>query len=178
MSSFMNEGKGSVLVVDDEVYIQEILTSILEQEGYQCVTAGSVDAALVELGARKFDLAFIDVLLPGRSGMDLLQLIRSGYPDTAAIMITGVSEASTEVEAAKMGAHDYIAKPFNRDQILESAGRALEHRRLEASSREYQMYLKRMVEERGAVTPRLLDAMNQALVRLMEMKNPTNVGHS
>ncbi len=174
----MTKTKARVLIVDDEIYIQEILKATLEDAGYECVAVGSVEGALTELSKQPFDIAFTDIRMPGRQGTDLLQEIRSSYPGVVVIMITALDSADTAVETIRMGAYDYIVKPFNLDQVLVSANRALDKRRLEDTSREYQKYLEHAAEERAAETRRLFYSMTQVLIRLLEIKLPFNVGHA
>ena len=99
----MTTSKARALVVDDEIYIQEILTSTLEEAGYNVVAVGSVDAALQALGNQKFDLAFVDIRMPGKPGTELLQLIKSTHQDVVVIMITALDAASTAIETIKLG---------------------------------------------------------------------------
>jgi putative two-component system response regulator len=174
----MTKTKAKVLIVDDEIYIQEILSSTLQDAGYETLGVGSAEAALCELSKQHFDIAFADILLPGKQGTELLQQIRSDYPDTVVIMITALDSASTAVEAIRMGAFDYIVKPFNLDQVLAAANRVLEKRRQEDTGREYQKYLEQVAEERAAETRRLFYSMTKVLIRLLEIKVPFNAGHA
>ncbi len=174
----MAKEKGRVLVVDDEVYIREILKSTLEDAGYSCVTVGSAEAAMTALAAQEFDIALTDIRMPGKQGMELLQEIKAGYPEVIVIMITAVDSANTAIESMRMGAYDYIIKPFNLDQVLVAANRALDKRRLENANREYQKYLQQIADERAAETRRLFYSMTQVLLRLLDMKIPFNEGHS
>jgi DNA-binding NtrC family response regulator len=130
-----------VLIVDDELYIQEILKSTLEDVGYECVAVGGADEALATLAVQEFDITFADIRMPGKQGTELLQEIRAAYPEIIVIMVTAVDNANTAIESMRLGAYDYIIKPFNLDQVLIAADRALDKRRLEKSSRDYQKYL-------------------------------------
>jgi response regulator RpfG family c-di-GMP phosphodiesterase len=170
--------KARALIVDDELYIQEILGSTLQQAGYHCEAVPSVDAALAALGSQRFDLAFLDIRMPGKPGTELLELVKTGHPEVVIIVITAIDAASTAIEMIRLGAYDYIVKPFNLDQVLVAAARALEKRRLETAARDYQKYLEQMAEERAAATRRQFYAMTQVLVRLLEIKAPFSAGHS
>jgi response regulator RpfG family c-di-GMP phosphodiesterase len=174
----MNRHRARALVVDDDDYTREILTTSLDGAGYDCVEAASVDEALAALGTQKFDLAFADIRMPGKSGAELLEQMRGAYPELAVIMVTAVDTASAATEMVRMGAYDYIVKPFNLEQVRLAADRALERRRLERAGREYQRYLEQMTEERAAETRRQFYAMTQVLVRLLEIKAPFSAGHS
>ncbi len=174
----MDKVKGYVLVVDDEVYIQEILKSTLEDNGYECVTVGNADAALSALASRSFDIALTDIRMPGKQGTELLQDIKAAYPEVVVLMITALDSAGMAIESMRLGAYDYIVKPFNLDQVLVSANRALDKRRLENANREYQRYLLQIADERAAETRRLFYSMTQVLIHLLDLKAPYNEGHS
>jgi putative two-component system response regulator len=174
----MSKNKGRALVIDDEVYIQEILKSTLEDAGFECVTVGSAEEALSALEAQNFDIAFTDIRMPGKQGTELLQDIKAAYPEVIVIMITAIDSAAVAIESIRMGAYDYIVKPFNLDQVLVSADRALDKRRLENTNREYQKYLLQVADERAAETRRLFYAMTRVFIHLLDLKTPFNEGHS
>ena len=174
----MNKKRGRALIVDDEIYIQEILKTTLEDAGFECVTAGNAETALSALASQNFDLAFTDIRMPGKQGTELLQDIKKAYPDVVVLIITAVDSASMAIQSMHMGAYDYIIKPFNLEQVLLSADRALDKRRLENANREYQRYLVQMADERAAETRRLFYSMTQVLIHLLELKIPFNVGHA
>lgn len=174
----MDKDKGRVLIIDDEVYIQEVLKATLEEAGYECACVGTAEDAQAALAARRFDVAFTDIRMPGKSGTELLADIHNVYPDVVVIMVTAVDSAATAIDTIRAGAYDYILKPFNLDHILISANRALEKRRLERAKRDYQKYLEQMAEDRAAETRRLFYSMTQVLVRLLDLKVPFNSGHA
>jgi response regulator RpfG family c-di-GMP phosphodiesterase len=174
----MTKARSRVLIVDDEIYIQEIMKATLEGAGFDCVAVGSAESALEELAKQHFDLAFTDIRMPGKQGTDLLKEIRAAYPEIVVIMITALDSADTAVGTIRMGAYDYIVKPFNLEQVLVSANRALDKHRLEETNREYQKYLEQVAEERAADTRRQFYSMTQVLIRLLEMKIPFNAGHA
>ncbi len=174
----MNQSRGSVLIVDDEIYIQEILKSTLEDADFECVTVNSAETALSTLASQKFDLVFTDIMMPGKPGTELLRDIKAFYPNIIVIMLTAIDSAGTAIESIHLGAYDYIVKPFNLDQVLIAANRGLDKLRLENASREYQRYLEQMAEERSAETRRLFYSMTQAFLRLLDLKIPFNEGHA
>jgi len=102
----------AVLVVDDEETICDLVSEKLAEEGYACDVASTADSALAKLKEHTFDVVLLDIKLPGKSGMDILKTVKRRYPMTAIIMITGVNDLGTAVEAMKLGASDYIVKPF------------------------------------------------------------------
>lgn len=174
----MNNAKARVLIVDDEIYIQEVLISSLEEAGYDCVAAGSAEEAFAVLESRPFDLVFTDIRMPGKQGTELLKEIKARHPDVVVLMITAIDSAETAIESMRSGAYDYLVKPFNLEYVLVAAARALEKRRLETANREYQRYLQLIAEERAAETRRLFYSMTRVLIHLVDARAPFNVGHS
>jgi putative two-component system response regulator len=174
----MSDKKGRVLIVDDELYIQEILKASLEDARYDCVTANNADQALAVLAAGSFDLAVLDLRMPGKPGMELLQEIKASYPEMVVLMVTAVDSADTAIESMRLGAYDYIVKPFNLDQVVMALDRALDKRKLENANRDYQKYLQQVAEERAAETRRLFYSMTQVFIHLLDLKTPFNEGHS
>ncbi len=124
------------LIVDDEPYIRELLARYLRSEGYACCTAPDGEAALQLMQTEKFALVIADIMMPGMSGMDLLNIIRTLYPDTAVLMVTSVNDRETGVLAIELGAYGYVIKPFERNEILINVAAALERRRLTLLSQE------------------------------------------
>jgi len=116
----------NVLIVDDEQVVCDLLHEELTDRGFMCTTALDANTALSRLIARHFDVVLLDIRLPEISGMDLLQTIRSEYRDVTVIMVTAINEADTVVRALKLGAWDYVIKPFNLDRIEKSIRIALE----------------------------------------------------
>lgn len=106
-----------ILVVDDEAVMRNLLLKILEQEGYQITLASTYDEAKARLNEKQFELVLADVKMPGKNGFDLLREIKSNWPRTAVIMMTGYGDAYTVKEALMMGADEYITKPFKSHEI-------------------------------------------------------------
>jgi putative two-component system response regulator len=171
----MNNTKGRVLVVDDEIYIQEILKSTLEDAGYECVTTCNAEEALVALASQSFDIALTDIRMPGKPGTELLRDVKATYPE---VVITAVDSTSVAIESLRFGAYDFIIKPFNLEQVLIAVNRALDKRRLENDNQEYQKYLSQIAGERSAETRRLFYSMTQVFIHLLDLKTPFNEGHS
>ena len=121
----MTSQGAKVLIVDDERSITDFLSTVLEEEGYRCITAASGEDALKKLSMGDADVALLDLRLPGMSGMDVLRAIKSTYPRTVIIIVTAVGDAKTAVEAMKTGAVDYITKPFKIERVSHSVEVAL-----------------------------------------------------
>ena len=118
--------KIKILVVDDELSMREFLSILLEREGYEVTVAASADMALRTLESSLFDLVLSDVSMPGLSGIELLGRIKEKSPETAVLMLTAFSTADQAVEAMKLGAYDYIGKPFKNEEIKQLVKNALE----------------------------------------------------
>jgi putative nucleotidyltransferase with HDIG domain len=116
--------------------------------------------------------------MPGKSGIDLLPEIKSGYLDTAVIMATAVTEVNTAIQCLKQGADDYICKPFNLEELSLAVQRALEKRRLQLEIREYQQYLEEKIEEQTGKIRKLFLGAIEALVFALEAKDKYTGGHS
>ena len=117
--------KHNVLVVDDEPIVCHSLRRILNKQSCQVEEAFDVDAAMQKMKLNKFDLIFLDLKMPKRSGMEVLKTIKELYPDTPVIMITGYASIETAVEATKLGAFQFVPKPFTPDELKTVALEAL-----------------------------------------------------
>jgi len=122
----MNSQRAGILVVDDEQSVTDLLSTVLEEEGYGCITAATGEEALKKLSMVNVDVALLDLRLPGMSGMDVLRLMRAAYPRTAVIVVTAAGDAETAVQAMKTGAVDYITKPFEVERVSQSVETALQ----------------------------------------------------
>jgi DNA-binding response OmpR family regulator len=119
----------AVLIVDDDEAICQLVCDGLAEEGYMCDIASNANDALNRLQNHSFDVALLDVKLPGISGLDLLQVVEKNYQTTAIIMISAVTDIDTVVESMKMGALDYLVKPFSIDKLITSIGTVLKNRK-------------------------------------------------
>ena len=99
---------GEILIVDDEAVVRQLLKQKLSSEGYHCQEAGSADQALEKLRTDTIELVILDAKMPGKSGIELLPEIKEGYPDTAVIMSTVITDTSTTLQCVRQGAYDYI----------------------------------------------------------------------
>ena len=133
--------KPSVLIVDDEQVVCELLHKELGEHGYLCSAALDGHDALIKLAAQDFDIVLLDIRLPGMSGMEVLSKIKSARHNTAAIMITGVNSVAAAVKAMKLGAADYILKPFSLDELDTSMQMVLETEKRRQKRSDYQILL-------------------------------------
>ncbi len=125
----------SVLVVDDEEGIRLALRGVLEDEGFSVETAASGEECLSVFERRAFSCVLLDVWLPGLDGIETLEQIKSIYPETAVIMISGHGNIETAVRATRLGALDFIEKPLQIERTVLAIRNALRHRQLEADNR-------------------------------------------
>ncbi len=146
----MNQNNHRILVVDDEPHIRDLLSRWLVSEGYECITASDGDSALKSLEKGGVQLVLADVMMPGMSGVDLLMVTRTLFPDVAVVMVTAIDEKETAMLALDLGAFGYVTKPFDRNNILVTVKNALERRRITVLSREYQEILEKEISARTA----------------------------
>ena len=111
-----------ILVVDDEPHIVDVVSAYLVREGYEVTTASDGDAALERVAAGRPDLVVLDVMLPKRSGFDVLRELRAAGPSPAVIMLTARDELVDRVAGLEVGADDYVAKPFEPRELVARVG--------------------------------------------------------
>lgn len=121
---------GRVLVVDDEDDVRRIITDALSSAGHAVESAGDGESALELLEDEAFDLAFVDINLPGMSGFNLLERYQRGNGDTAIIIITGRATVANAIEATGRGAYDYVTKPFDLQDLVSLTDRVIERQHI------------------------------------------------
>jgi two-component system response regulator HydG len=121
--------KGRILIVDDEDVVRESLHQWFDSEGYQTRAAASGKDALTTVGEEQFDLALLDIKMPGMDGMELQQKLSEADPDLTVVIMTGYGTVETAVQALKHGAYDYVTKPIDPDDLSRLVAKAIEHRR-------------------------------------------------
>ena len=114
----------NILVIDDEVAVNNNIRKILLKKGYQVDQAVTKDEALESIASHPYKLILLDLKIPGVKGLELLQTIRDKNPEAKVIMITGYASIETAVEATRMGAVDYLPKPFTPNEIREATDKA------------------------------------------------------
>ena len=119
-----------ILIVDDQEMMRDSLAATLAREGHEIVAAGDGPAAVSRLEAGRFDLLITDLKMPKMTGIELLTEARKLRPDMPVVMMTAFATVQTAVEAMRLGAYDYIQKPFDGDEIKILIDRTLEHNRL------------------------------------------------
>jgi DNA-binding NtrC family response regulator len=127
--------RARVLVVDDEESLCKFMQIMLSREGYDVATALSAREALAQLDSKRADLVFTDLMMPEMSGIEFIQSLRASHPDTECIVMTAYASVDSAIEALKLGAADYITKPFNIDEVKITVQQLLSRRDLAAENR-------------------------------------------
>lgn len=117
----------ALLIVDDDDVVRETLFDLFSEE-HLCHAAPTVENALAFLKVETYDVVLTDISMPGLSGLELLGIVRQGHPDTPVIIISGIGDRAHAEGLIRLGAFDYILKPFRLEQVERSVERALEQR--------------------------------------------------
>ncbi len=175
----------TILTVDDEEMIRDLMVTALSREGYRCFQAGSAEEARAVLMNNRVDLAILDIMMPGRSGVDLLKELKVLSPETVVLMVTAISDTETAMKCIHLGAYDYILKPFDIDRVLLTIRNSLEQQRLLIENREYQANLEKKVEEQTRQIRMAMESLNlaynhtlTALVRALDAREKETGSHS
>ena len=120
----------TIHVIDDEPIILEVLGQLLTSEGYEVESSSSGEEALQKYESRTFDLVLLDLMMPGMSGLDVLRALQRIQPEALVIIITAYASVESAIEAMKIGAFDYVQKPFKHEELLLTIARALSHKSL------------------------------------------------
>ncbi len=140
----MREGNDRILIVDDDLEMGGLLSEVLQEEGFHVSTTGDSLEALSLLKREEFDLLITDLKMKGLKGLDLLEEAKRVAPTTPVIIITAFGTIESAIKAMKMGAYDYITKPFQMDELILTLRKALETRQL----RKEVIRLRKEVESR------------------------------
>lgn len=173
-----------ILIVDDEVEITEILADLLSED-YECVRAGSAEQALAQLAGNQFQLVISDITMPGMSGLEMIPHVKGLSPETVVVMISGMQTVESAIGALRLGAFDYLMKPFDLRQVEAVVKRALEHYDLVVAKQRYENHLEELVEQRTAELDRALNSLEgayrstlKALTAALETRDSETHGHS
>ena len=135
--------KGLIHVIDDEPVIHDVLSQLLTSEGYDIEISSSGEEALEKFEVRTFDLVLLDLLMPGMNGIEILKAAKKIDPQALIIILTAYASVESAIEAMKIGAFDYIQKPFKHEELLLTIARALEHKNLQEENVRLRDELKR-----------------------------------
>ncbi len=117
--------KNRILVVDDEEALRTVLSSELEGEGYNVAMAADGEEAITILNSRDFDLILLDIKMPNVDGFEVLKHVKQNKPATKVIMLTGFADLKNAIESKKLGAEDFVSKPYDLVDLLTTVERVL-----------------------------------------------------
>ena len=181
--------KGRILVLDDEPSILEILGQFLSDEGYECTLCESALKALQILERQQFELLITDLKMPEMHGIEVVQHAKRKDRDMAVVVVTALLEVNSAIKALRVGADDYILKPFNLSEISVSVERALDRRRLVMENRSHQQELEVRVreatsdleesnEELGATKEYLENLLNSSMDAIITVNNAGHISYA
>jgi putative two-component system response regulator len=180
-----------VLVVDDEKSIRTTLSEFLKADGHSVSVAENAETACDLASRQRFDVVITDVLMPGASGVELLQSIRRAAPEVRVIMMSGAPTLETATEAVRAGAADYLWKPVTREAILQSVEKSVREKHRDDANKEfyqrsrvYQLTLEQLVDERAreliktnAQLHEVMEGVIQTMTVMVEMRDAYTAGH-
>jgi response regulator RpfG family c-di-GMP phosphodiesterase len=170
--------RNRVLVVDDELSVRELLADTLDAYGYTIRTAGDAAEGFRIVQEGGIHLVLSDIDMPGENGIELLRRIKGHDADIDVIMVTGVVDVDTAIGAIRDGASDYVAKPFNIEEVRIVVERTLRSRALVLENRAYQLHLEEMVRKRTRELEESYEATLHALVTALDYRDNETQGHS
>jgi DNA-binding response OmpR family regulator len=138
---------GKILIVDDEPSLRKTLARILQQAGFEVTTAENGEQGLSFLKTTNFDLAYIDIRMPGMAGMDMLKLVHASHPNMPVVLFTAQPDLSSAVEALRLGATDYLLKPLKPEVLIERTKTILAVQQKERRKREIQAQIEALQSE-------------------------------
>lgn len=167
-----------ILIVDDDPAICDILSSYFRDLGVQCQSCRNSREAAELIRQNDFDAILSDIYMPGMTGHDLLAIGVEYRPLTPFVLMTGNPNLENAIRAIRLGAYDYITKPFHLDFVYLTLNRALHYRRLALQNRAYQENLEQQVEERTRELSEFLFLAVQSLSHALEARDPYTQGHA
>ena len=154
--------KAKLLVVDDELIVRDSLNKWFHEEGYEVAVADCAQEALAKMAAGRFDLALVDIKMPGVDGVELQKRMHEIDPEMIVIIMTGYASVETAVAALKNGAYDYVSKPFDPDDMAHTVHNALAHKCVEKENER----LRETVA--SVVRPQEMIGQSPAMIRVFE----------
>jgi response regulator RpfG family c-di-GMP phosphodiesterase len=176
--------RSRILIVDDEPEITSILHDLFSGQ-HDCTTAGSAEEAIEQVRMNTYDLVISDITMPGMSGLELIPRVKSMSPNTVVVMVSGMQTVESAIDALRLGAFDYVMKPFDLRQVEAVVKRALEHQDLIMAKQRYEDHLEELVEQRTAELDHALNSLEdayrstlRALTAALETRDLETHGHS
>ncbi len=174
-----------ILVVDDEPPVRTMIAAALESQGFHVELAGGVAEAFAALELSTFNMVLTDIVMQDASGIALLDRIHALQPNLPVVMVTAVHDIGVAIDAMRRGAYDYLLKPFDRDQLLETVERALHHRRTLEQTESYHQSLEEVVRARTDMLRHAMEDLEhsydvtlEALGDALDLKDSETEGHS
>ena len=161
--SAQTESDARILIIDDDPQIRTVLHELLRRN-YECTEACSAEDALALLRTEEFEIVLSDIMMGGISGLEMVPQVLRDSPNTVIVMISGEQTIESAIEAMRVGAFDYITKPFELRHVEAAVRRALEYHKLREAKRLYEEHLEELVEQRTAERDHL--AYHEALTGL------------
>jgi DNA-binding NtrC family response regulator len=160
-----------LLIVDDDAEFRETMVARFARNGFAVQSAGNGEEALGLAERRNFDVGIFDMMMPGMSGLELLKRFKESHPECEVILLTGQASIETAVEAMKLGAYDYLQKPFPLKELEGLAGKAFERRRLRKENTQLKAIIERTQPAHDMVgrSPAM-----QEVFRLIERAGPSD----
>jgi putative nucleotidyltransferase with HDIG domain len=174
-----------ILVVDDEAQVRIMIGATLERQGYQVELAANSGEALDALELNTFELVLTDIVMQGGNGIALLERVHERQPHLPVIMVTAVHDIAVAIDSMRRGAYDYLLKPFEREHLVGTVQRALEHRHALQESQNYQQSLEHVVRARTEMLRQAMEDLEhsydvtlEALGDALDLKDSETEGHS
>lgn len=137
-----------VLIVDDEILIQKVLSRELREHGFLTVETDNARSALAEVELERFDLVITDLVMPGEDGIWLLEQVKSHSPDTAVILLTGYGDVESSIKAIRLSVDDYLIKPLDPDELFYRVTRCFEKQNLLRTLKDQNEQLQNEIQHR------------------------------
>jgi putative nucleotidyltransferase with HDIG domain len=178
------EGSAKILIVDDESQITDLLSDLLSVE-HECVQAGSAVDALAHLAEAEFELVLTDITMPGMSGLEMIPRVKAIAPNTVVVLVSAMQTMECAIDALRLGAFDYLIKPFDLRHVEAVVTRALLHHELITAKQRYENRLEELVEQRTRQLDLALDCLEdsyrgtlRSLTAALEARDSETHGHS
>ena len=178
------QAKPFLLIVDDEAPVRGVLHDLL-CDSYDCAEASSAEEALALLRETPHALVISDITMAGMSGLEMIPHIKAISPHTVIVMISGMQTIESAINALRLGAFDYLMKPFDLRQVEAAIERAHDHHELIAAKQRYENHLEELVDQRTAELDEALNSLEnayrstlQALTAALEARDSETHGHS
>ncbi len=174
-----------ILVVDDEPHVRIMIGATLESQGYDVQLAAGSREALEMVGRRTYDLVLTDIVMQDGNGIVLLERIHQHHAHLPVVMVTAVHDIGVAIDSMRRGAYDYLLKPFERDALLSTVHRALDHRQAVEESQHYRQSLEEEVRARTELLRQAVEDLEhsydvtlEALGDALDLKDSETEGHS